>query len=206
MIESSDTARTAFTALGGVATLIVVALVAIVVVPQAIGAQASYVVLSGSMSPAIDPGAVVVVQDTSAEQIEEGDVITFTDTGVAAAATSTDRVTHRVIEINRTNGGLWFQTKGDANEEPDPTPVVPEQVIGKVWFHVPLLGRFVLFAGTRAGIISFVVVPGILLAGSELYSLYTEAVDTGGSAKFIGESEEADTDEATDSQSEGDEQ
>jgi signal peptidase I len=34
-----------------------------------------------------------------------------------------------------------IQTRGDANNGPDPTWVRPEQVRGKLWYAVPGLGR-----------------------------------------------------------------
>lgn len=158
--------------LGTFVILGAVALAVVVVFPGAIGAEASYVVLSDSMSPHIRAGDLVVVRSIDAEDIEVGEVITFrreTDGGP-------DRVTHRVVAVERTDGGPRYVTKGDASEARDQQRVPPEAVEGKVWFHVPLVGRLIVFAGTDTGLLLLVVLPSVALIASELYSLYRDAV------------------------------
>lgn len=163
------------TVVGGATALVLIAVLVVVLVPQAIGAEASFVVLSGSMEPAIGAGDVVVVESTTPDRIEEGDVITFTDGTNPDVSDRTDRVTHRVIEVNRSDDGVRFRTKGDANEDPDPGFVTPDQLIGEVWFTVPVIGRAVVFAGSRLGTVLLVVVPGVLLVVNELYAVYRDA-------------------------------
>lgn len=138
-------------------------------IPQLVGADNSYLVQSDSMSPAIDAGDVVFVYDTQPEQIAEGDVITFEQAG----AGESDRVTHRVVEVIERDGERQFRTKGDANEDPDPSPVPASRVIGVVGFHVPLIGYVTSFAQTRLGILALVVVPAVLLVVSEMWDLAT---------------------------------
>ncbi|MFC6990029.1 signal peptidase I [Haloplanus sp. GCM10025708] len=157
-------------------TLIVVAavaLVAVLAVPGAIGAEDSYVVLSGSMEPEIRSGDVVVVRSTPTRAIDVGDIVTYRaerDVG----GEGTNRVTHRVVERRRTDGGVVFRTKGDANEAADPEPVEPAQIVGTVWFHVPYVGLIVHFAQQPVGHALLVVLPGLLLVGSGLRTLYSE--------------------------------
>ncbi|MEZ3117344.1 signal peptidase I [Halobaculum sp. MBLA0147] len=139
-------------------------------VPQVVGASQSYVVLSDSMAPTIDAGDVVIVADRQPSQIGEGDVITF-----RSGEADGRLVTHRVIEVVERDGTRAFRTKGDANEDPDPELVEPSAVVGVVSFHIPLIGRAVTFAGTTAGTVALVVVPGLLLVGSELYALLRDA-------------------------------
>lgn len=93
-------------------------------------------VLTGSMSPHLPAGTLVVTKPTSAEEIGVGDVITFQiESGKPAV------VTHRVIERSiDSNGEVSFTTQGDANNTPDPQPVQEVQVRGKVWYAIPYLG------------------------------------------------------------------
>ncbi|WP_458205654.1 signal peptidase I [Haladaptatus sp. NG-SE-30] len=159
--------------LAGVTILLTaVVLMGVVVFPQLIGAEQSYVVISGSMSPTIKAGDVVVVRDTPANAIEEGDVITFETTDSRPS-----RITHRVVEVVRTDGELQFRTKGDANEEPDPKLVPANRLIGQVWFHIPYLGYLLTFAQSKMGILTLVVVPLVLLVVTEVYSLAKAAMD-----------------------------
>jgi len=50
-------------------------------------------------------------------------------------------IMHRVIEIQETEtGGKLFITKGDANDQPDSEPVMPENVVGKTVMTIPKIG------------------------------------------------------------------
>lgn len=164
--------RTGSRVLGALLILGAVVLAVVVVFPGAVGAKASYVVLSDSMSPQMQAGDLVVVRSVDAEDIEIGEIITFrreTEGGP-------DRVTHRVVAIEGTDSGLRYVTKGDANEARDQQRVPSEAVTGTVWFHVPLVGRLIVFAGTDSGLLLLVVLPSVALIASELYSLYCDAV------------------------------
>jgi|AntRauTorcE11897_2_1112592.scaffolds.fasta_scaffold47521_1 signal peptidase len=143
-------------------------------VPQLVGADNSYVVQSDSMSPAIDAGDVVFVYDTAPDYIAKGDVITFEQAG----AGDSSRVTHRVVDVVEEDGERRFRTKGDANEDPDPSLVSPSEVIGVVQFHIPYMGYVTSFAQTRLGILALVVVPAVLLVVSEVWDLLSATKPT----------------------------
>jgi len=155
-----------------------VALVGVLAVPGVVGAKASYVVLSGSMAPQIQPGDVVVVDDAAAEQIHEGDVISFYVDG-SFGGPGRDRVTHRVVEKHHTADGVTYETKGDANDDRDPWTVAQSQVIGTVSFHVPYVGRLFLFAQRPLGAALLVALPGLLLVASGFRTLYRAADSDG---------------------------
>jgi len=94
-------------------------------------------ILSGSMSPSLRAGDMVLVREVSASSVRPGDVIQFWRDGEA--------VVHRVVEV-RQEGGSWsFITKGDANPSPDPTPVSSSQLMGKVVFQLPKVGWLAIF-------------------------------------------------------------
>jgi len=104
-------------------------------------------VLSGSMTPEIPVGSLVVVVPTEAENIQIGDDITFVNASEMV-------VTHRVIDINRETNE--FITRGIAN---DPSaidaPKKYENVIGVVKLHIPFIGRiFTWFSAARNKIIT----------------------------------------------------
>ncbi|MFB6125429.1 MAG: signal peptidase I [Halanaeroarchaeum sp.] len=149
--------------------LALLALVAVVVpflvvgVPQAVGADHSFVVMSGSMQPSISPGDVVVVTAVPPSAIQVGDVITFRDGG--------DLTTHQVVAIDESNGARAFRTKGTANENVDPGAVPGSALVGRVGLVIPYAGYVVLFAKTKIGGLLLLGVPGVLLILSELYSL-----------------------------------
>jgi signal peptidase len=155
--------------LGAILFLLVAVSVVVAAVPSVIGAEESFVVLTSSMSPAIKAGGLVVVNDVPTSEIDSGDVITFRRGGGA------NPVTHRVVEINRGAETTRFTTKGDANEQPDSEPVPAGDVVGKVWFSIPLVGYLIAFGNSRLGLVALVIVPAILLAASELWEMYRDS-------------------------------
>lgn len=117
------------------ATVLAVAAASVLVVPRLLGWQGT-VVLSGSMEPALPVGAVAFVDETRPDDIDAGDILTFSRAGDGR------RITHRVVEVVQTPSGPRYRTRGDANDAPDAALVTPAQVVGTVQVIVPRLGRF----------------------------------------------------------------
>lgn len=157
---------------GLVVLLVVVALFLVAAFPQLTGADESYTVLSDSMSPAIEAGAVVFVSELPAERISDGDVITFERPGGAL-------ITHRVVAVVERDGTRLFRTKGDANEDPDPELVPASQVVGTVQFQIPHIGYVTSFTQSKLGIFVLVVVPAVLLVATEIWDLVVRARSAG---------------------------
>ena len=112
--------------LASVVAAVLVAPIAVQLVFVVVPGFGSYVVLSGSMSPAVPSGALVYTYDT--DNYAPGDVVTFSN--------GEGRVTHRIVRTTA-NG---FVTKGDANEQPDPNPITEDCIQGEVLFSVPAYG------------------------------------------------------------------
>jgi len=97
-----------------------------------------YTVLTDSMMPAFASGDMIFVRITDAQEIGEGDIITFNP------STSSDAyLTHRVVEKlpdYQGTGVTCFRTKGDANDAEDQFLIDEDRVIGVVKFHLPKLG------------------------------------------------------------------
>ncbi|WP_220700479.1 signal peptidase I [Mycetocola zhadangensis] len=109
-------------------------IVAFVLVPRLTGST-PYTVLTGSMRPSMPPGTTVVVKPIEFSQIKVGDVITY-----QISSGKPEVVTHRVIGVNVTPDGVRLETQGDANPAPDADGVREEQVRGKVWYWLPVIG------------------------------------------------------------------
>jgi signal peptidase len=149
----------------GLVLLVLLALVApfvVFAVPQAVGANHGFVVLSGSMEPYTSAGDVVIIDRVGPDEIRRGDVITFRQGGDIPT-------THRVIERVTDADGVAFRTMGDANEDPDAGLVSPASVLGEVVLVIPLIGFVIQFANTTVGTIALVVVPIGLLVVSEAW-------------------------------------
>lgn len=112
-----------------------------------------YIVLSGSMRPALPVGSAVYVSQREPQKIQKGEIITYTTEKVGA------KVTHRVYETDEKN--RCFLTKGDANASVDAKPVSWEHVCGVVTFVVPYMGYILKFLDTWTG--KMVVVSWLVL-------------------------------------------
>lgn len=153
-----------------IALLVVVGAFIAQAYPGLVGADQSLVVQSGSMEPTIGTGAVVFVEEASVDAIEEGDVVTYADDGG-------NLITHRVVTKYDAGGdSVRFETKGDANDEPDPEAVYPGDVVGVVTFSLPLIGYVVTFGNTPMGYLTLVVVPVVLLIFDQLWELYRAGI------------------------------
>ena len=129
-------------------------------VPRFAGIQ-SYVVVSGSMEPAIPVGSLVYAKPVEPATLQTGDVIVFFNTNAASASGETGQsnaipVTHRVVE-NHTDEGKII-TKGDANESTDIFPADYINVVGKVFAHVPKLGYLASPLASLQGKIAMVMI------------------------------------------------
>lgn len=113
---------------------VVAAALALIVVPKATGAR-PLTVLSGSMSGTYDIGDAVIVRPVDTAELAVGDVITF-----QARSDDPTLTTHRIVGLAYGSEGTGFVTRGDANSSADPSPIKPEQVMGEVWYSVPLVG------------------------------------------------------------------
>lgn len=110
-----------------------------------------FIVLSGSMEPAILAGDLIVTKRIVPEGVKVGDVISF-------RVENDIVVSHRVTEIQN-EGGLAFLTKGDANTGMDATKVLPDKIEGIYIWRGAGLGKFALFLQTPIGMLLFVVTP-----------------------------------------------
>ena len=164
--------RTVAHVLGLVVLVALVLPFVIYAVPGVVGAEGSYVVLSGSMEPTFGPGDVIVVYDVPASAISEGDVVTYGENEGEVPPT-----THRVVEVVENEQGIAFRTKGDANEAADSSLVAAERVRGEVptvgghLFVIPLVGYVIRFAGTQLGLVALLIAPMTLLVLSEVYTV-----------------------------------
>jgi signal peptidase I len=98
--------------------------------PTFLGGDTSYIVVAGhSMEPTYYTGDLTVLHRQSAYIV--GEVIAFKANG--------GEVIHRIKAGTSATG---FVTQGDNNPEPDMWRPKADEVVGKVWLHVPKIGVF----------------------------------------------------------------
>lgn len=134
-------------------TLILVAVIAVCVpitLPKLMGYHI-YNVVSGSMEPEIPVGSVIFVRESLPEEIQEKDVIAFWREDVVVA--------HRVVRNQVVEG--WFETKGDANAGSDMNKIPYDALIGRVTYHIPILGGIMALLTSTVGKVYMVFVAAI---------------------------------------------
>lgn len=133
----------------------VVVLLAVLLVGVRVVGLTPFTVLSGSMEPAYPVGSLIYVKKVPAQEVEVGDPITFVMNEDLLVAT------HRVVAIDAE--GQYFNTKGDANNAADGSPVHFNNLIGKPLFCIPYLGFLSSFLTNPPGMYVGWSVIGVLL-------------------------------------------
>ena len=149
--------------------------VAFIAIPY-FGNQA-LIVRSGSMSPAIDVGSIVVIRASrefvspivSTLIYNKGDVIAFHSQNDPKTI-----ITHRIISSEVKGGEVFYKTKGDANDDVDGWLVNEQNVLGKTFFTLPFVGRILAFTKSNIGFPLLIILPAILVILLELRSIYKE--------------------------------
>lgn len=131
--------------------------------PTLFGIGAAMVV-SPSMEPDISVGDMVVFGRSKAYAV--GDVITYYE------PLSDIYITHAIIREE--NGA--FVTQGVNNDFPDPNPVSPEQILGKVIFTVRGVGGAMEFLQSPAGMLILFAALGFLIFLPELVEFARSAI------------------------------
>jgi signal peptidase len=145
----------------GLILLVLATVVVARVVPWVTGG-ATFVVGGGSMEPSIPLGAIVFVTPEPAGQIAVGDVVSVR-VGEQQAI-----FTHRVIRLAEIDGEVWLETKGDANEDPDPSIIPATAVIGEVRAGLPYAGYAVRLLSTGQGVMFLLALGVLVLAAAWL--------------------------------------
>ena len=115
-------------------------------------------VQSGSMSPTINTGDLVIVK--AGNKYKKGDVVTF-------ISNKRFNVTHRIVDVKNNQ----FYTKGDANKNPDSETIKLNQILGKVSFVIPSFGYFIIFVKSIPGLILLIIIPSTIIIYQEFVQI-----------------------------------
>ena len=122
---------------------------------------------TGSMEPAIHKGSAIIVDPVPVEEVAVGDVIVF------AAPTTGTMTVHRVAQIEQSENGPVFTTKGDANGGADPWRLsVDGTHLHRVRLAVPVLGRLLLALAAPTTRIVLAVLGALVVLGFGLSHLW----------------------------------
>lgn len=129
-----------------------------------------YTIISPSMEPNINVYDVVFIKKAKPENLKVGDVITFYSTNAFFGGTP---ITHRIVEVLELPGnGTMYRVKGDANEIADEEKVLPENILGKVIFKIPQLGKIQSFLTSQSGWIIVILIPALCIISYDIYKIF----------------------------------
>lgn len=116
-------------------SVITFALLTIVLLTSGLFTYQALTIGSGSMSPAIEKGDVIILKsmkNEEARKIKKGDVLVYNHDNKI--------IVHRVIKKSNNGETISFKTKGDYNNAKDSWTVKQEDVIGIVKFRIRWVG------------------------------------------------------------------
>ncbi|MHA2024335.1 MAG: signal peptidase I [Candidatus Thorarchaeota archaeon] len=115
------------------------------------------VVTSESMSPNLERGHLLVLQNQAPESIEVDDVIVF-----HAGWHTEAPVVHRVVQRDFVDGEYHYWTQGDNNFHQDPTYTVYEDILGVVVSAIPYVG-YITLTLQEPGVLPLVILALIVI-------------------------------------------
>jgi signal peptidase len=128
-----------------------------------------YAVHSGSMTPALPVGSLVIVQPVSNYKVD--DIVTFLP---STAAKKSDTVTHRIVSKVESGRSIYFLTKGDANDDNDQGQISESQIKGKVITKVSYLGYIAGYLKTLPGLLLIIIIPATIIVYEEINKIKRE--------------------------------
>lgn len=140
-------------------------LLALIILP--IFGKKAFIVRTGSMSPLIKAGDLVVTTPASVYRI--GNIIAFHDIQNPKTI-----ITHRIVDLETRDNQIFYKTKGDANNTPDINLVLQKNIIGQGVMGFPYLGKVFAFARSRQGFPLMVIFPSLIVIFSELANIFRE--------------------------------
>jgi len=165
-VSAGGRGRRIVSVLTGVLMVGALLLAALMVLPTLLGYE-RYVIISGSMEPAIPVGSVVYDEVVPVADLEIGDVITFVPPPEYDISSP---VTHRIIQITVADDGSShpgqrvIRTQGDANPDPDPWRMVLDgDQQPRVAHHLPYVGYFYMALQVRWVQLLLIALPAFAL-------------------------------------------
>lgn len=151
------------------------ALVAALVIGPRFLSYDTHAVVGRSMEPTIRYGSVAVFVPARAEELAVGDIISFDH-----PRTGGQIVTHRVVRIEAGSSGFVLETKGDANDAPDPWRILAEGEGMRYVVSVPFLGYWLIALQTLAGRMTLLVAASVLLGAWALVLIWRGETEVAG--------------------------
>lgn len=159
-----------FTIIKLICVILLICLIAVLALQRfsnneiAIGGFRIFNVATESMVPKYLVGDVLIVKEIDSNELKIGDDVTY----LGKEGTFNKRVvTHQIIQIDETENGKVFHTKGIANEVEDPT-ITGDQIYGKVIYKCLIFSKLTKLMNNMTAFYIVVFVPFAILVSLQL--------------------------------------
>ncbi|MBR3935832.1 MAG: signal peptidase I, partial [Oscillospiraceae bacterium] len=129
-----------------------------------IGGFMMFRVVTGSMEPTMPIGTLLITREVDIETVMVNDIVCFR---TQVSEIWGKIVTHRVVDIMESGGGILLETKGDANLASDIFYVDSSNFVGKVIWHSGddnVLADLVSLFTSKVGFLGCIALPSLILA------------------------------------------
>ena len=126
-----------------------------------------YVIVSNSMVPTIDVDDAILVKREKNNSYNIGDIISFSSSDSRYEGLI---ITHRIVGIDDSN--YSFITKGDNNLIQDKSPVLADNIYGKVVFRIPKFGLIQRFLRNPTNFCICILFPVIIVLIYDGFRIY----------------------------------
>lgn len=127
-------------------------------------------ILTGSMEPLIPTNSLVLVKVLDKQQtIEPGTIVTFH----ADRFNEDVLITHFFDHIEEVDGAPYYRTHANGVEQLDEFQTTREDIVGTYVFHVPYIGKFILFLRSPNAFVMYAMYTVIFF----LYILFSQYLD-----------------------------
>lgn len=130
-------------------------------------------VVTDSMSPTFRSGDLILIRKCDPHQLASGDIVTF-HTIINNEYTLN---THRIVEIQETNGLRTYVTKGDNNAIADVRMISDGDIVGRYVGRLPGFGRVMDFLSSSLGFLLVIVLPLLVFFIYQVYHLIMVSID-----------------------------
>lgn len=149
-----------------------------------------YTIASPSMTPTLKVyDAIINVKVDSPQDLQVGDIITFVSTSLLSPGMT---LTHRIVGITQDEEGkVCYTTQGDFNPVADQACAKYSNIIGKVIFKIPQLGRIQMLLASKIGWLLFILIPALYIICRDILKI-TKLTAIKNTASKISESKKKD--------------
>jgi len=171
----------AFEKISLVFTMLIVVLIIYLAASQIMGRvpficnRAVLHIVSGSMEPLIPTDTYVLIEKTSPDEVEVGDIITFYSRDESIYGYPN---THKVIQVVGEGENLQFQTQGvneNTNTQPDNTLVEREDFIGIYQKNLNGFTKIAEFMSQKMIFFFLIVIPALFLVTYQIKEIAQRA-------------------------------